>query len=468
MANVTIYDVYDALGLTADNGTQTLINAIRNSTELGGMTEVFDGSIEGLKNFGVAVNRTDRTRNIFINELVDRIGHVVIERTSLRDPFSRFKKGFINEGRMVQEIFADLIKAQAFNPEDAAETLFRRNPPNVRVLFHDNWRKELYPNTIERTTIRQAFTSFEKLEQFIVSTYDAQYNSNEVDQFLWGMTTIQSYVANGFAHYVQVPKVVDEATGKEFVKKTRATSTKLTLQQGSRKYNAAGVHTRTPRERLWIIIDADLDATLDVDVLARAFNMNKTDVENKKIVVEGFQLTGLQAVLFDENILKFYDKDFFMNSVDNAKGLYINTFLHVHQMFSMGKFQNLVAFMSDNIPPITKLIMTPLSTYVTLNQEKILDVYMDFEKGFKLSDFTVTATVTNEGGATVTGATATFDENKNGVGGPKVKVKVTKKELVDQDLTVNLILTQTTPGVGNDPFIRSVSTMVVALPATEG
>ena len=45
MAEVTIYDVYDALGLTAENGTQTLINSIRNSTELQGMTEVFDSSL---------------------------------------------------------------------------------------------------------------------------------------------------------------------------------------------------------------------------------------------------------------------------------------------------------------------------------------------------------------------------------------------------------------------------------------
>ena len=463
MAEVTIYDVYDALGLTAENGTQTLINSIRNSTELQGMTEVFDGTIEGLRNFGVAVNRTDRMRNVFVNELVDRIGEVVINQVALRDPLARFKKGRITEGRVVQDIFADLIKAQAFNPEDAAETLFKRSQPNVRVLFHDTWRKELYPNTIERTTIEQAFTSFEKLEKFIVTTYNAQYNSNEVDQFLWGMLTIQNFIASGYAHYVQVPAVTDEITGKEFVKKTRATSTKLTLTQGSRKYNAMGVHTTTQRKNLWLIIDADLDATLDVDVLAKAFNMDKTTIEKQKIVVEGFDLTGLQAVLFDAEILKFYDKEFFMNSQENAKGLYINTFLHVHQMFSMGKFQNLVAFMSSDIPPITKLIMTPMASYITLNKEKEFDVYVELEKGYKMADFDVTTQIVDSSGAVVTGATATYVASRN-----VVKVKVTKKELVDQDLTVSIIMTQKqVEGVPKEPFVRSTSSLVVPLPETE-
>lgn len=463
MAEVTIYDVYDALGLTAENGTQTLINSIRNGTELAGMTEVFDGTIDGLRNFGVAVNRTGRTQNVFVNELVDRIGKVIINQVALRDPLARFKKGRITEGRMVQDIFADLIKAQAFNPEDAAETLFKRSQPNVRVLFHDTWRKEIYPNTIERTTLEQAFTSFDKLEQFIVTTYNAQYNSNEVDQFLWGMLTIQNYVANGYAHYVQVPQVTDETTGKEFVKKTRATSTKLTLTQGSRKYNAMGVHTTTQRKNLWLIIDADLDATLDVDVLAKAFNMDKTTIEKQKIVVENFNLDGLQAILFDAEILKFYDKEFFMNSVENVKGLYINTFLHVHQMFSMGKFQNLVAFMSDGIPPVTKLIMTPMSSYIKLNEEKEFTVYADFEKGFKMADFDVTTTIVDGSGSAVTGVTATYVASRN-----VVKVLVTKKELVDQDLTVSITLTQKqVEGVPAEPFVRSTSSLVVPLPETE-
>ena len=46
MAQVTIHDVYNALGLSEENGTQTLINAIRNSTDFADITSVYDGTVE--------------------------------------------------------------------------------------------------------------------------------------------------------------------------------------------------------------------------------------------------------------------------------------------------------------------------------------------------------------------------------------------------------------------------------------
>ena len=52
----------------------------------------------------------------------------------------------------------------------------------------------------------------------------------------------------------------------------RATATKMTLPSGSRDYNALAVRTRSEMADLHLIIDADLNAEIDVEVLARAFN----------------------------------------------------------------------------------------------------------------------------------------------------------------------------------------------------
>lgn len=436
-----IYDIYNAMGLTQENGTQTLINAIRNSSDLKGITQVYDGSVEGLKQFGVALERSTTVQNSFVHALVDRIGKVVVTKAQIKNPLAQFKKGRMDEGRSVEEIFTDLIKAKSFNPEDAQNTLFKRSIPNVRVLFHDNWRKERYDNTIERTTLKQAFTSLQAFEDFIVSTYDAMYNSNEVDEYLWSKALIESYVANAHATFVEVPHVTDAKSASEFVKKTRATATKMQLVQGSRAYNSAGVHTTTPKNRTWIMIDADLDATLDVDVLARAFQMSKTDIEQKKLVVEGFSVTGLEAVMFDEDIFKIYDKEFLMNSVENPKGLYWNTFLHVHQLFSMSKFNNFVAFMSSDIPTITKLNVTPVADYIKLNQAKTLDGFVEFKKGSSKSDVEFTTTITDTNNQTVSGVTAEVVQG-NTDSNFTVVVKVSNKALTDQTIQVNVTATE--------------------------
>src|SRR5699024_4820268 len=152
------------------------------------------------------------------------------------------------------------------------------------------------------------------------------------------------------------------------------------------------------RERLWIMITADLDATLDVDVLAKAFNMDKTNIEQQKIVVESFGVPGLEAVLFDGNIFKIFDKVFDMNSIHNPQGRYWNYNLHVHQMYSMSKFNNVIAFMSDNIPAIKRLIMTPLSTYTPIDRDKELDLYFEYAKGLSVDDFEFTITITDDSG----------------------------------------------------------------------
>ena len=459
MAEFEIYDVWNALGLTAENGTQTLINAIRNSTELGGITSVYDGTVEGLRDFGVAVNSTTRRQNTFVAELVDRIGITIVNQVDLRNPLKQFKKGRIENGRSVQEIQNDLIKAQSFNPEDAAETLFKRTQPNTRVYFHDNWRKELYAQTIEETTLRQAFMSFEKFEEFLQSIYGVMYNSNEVDEYIWTKALIEAYVANGFATYVPTLPVTDGASASQFVKTTRAHATKLTLPQGSRLYNTSGVWTRTPKNRLWIMIDADLDATLDVDVLAKAFNMDRTTIEKQKIVVENFAVEGLQAVMFDSDILKIYDKEFRMNSVENAKGLYFNLFLHVHQLFSMGKLQNFVAFMSENIPPVTKLVVTPLASYIKIDEVKTLDGYIELANGKTLDDFDLTVTMTDDTGTAVAG-TATLTESTGNTF--KVTVKVTNTALVDQNINVTVTATEELDEASEEtPFVRSANVILV-------
>jgi hypothetical protein len=364
---VTIFDLYNALGLTQENGTQTLINSIRNSTELRNMTNIWDGTVTGLQDFGVAVNQNSKTQNSFLNELIDRIGIVVLEQADLRNPLKVFKKGTMMFGRSVQEIFTDLIKAQSFNPADAEETLFKRNPPATKVLFHDTWRKELYKTTIEEEELQHAFVSIERFQSFITTIYNALYNSNEVDEYIWTKATLESYIARGFAgRYVSVDAITDQATVQDFLKLARAHYRLLTLPQGSRDYNASGVWTRTPSDRLWIMISAELEASVSVDALAYAFNMDRADFLGRVIIIDRFAIPGLQAVMFDENIFKIYDKEFKMRTVENGQGLYWNINLHVHQLFSMSKFCNIVAFMSEGIPNIRRMTLTPLSKTMQL------------------------------------------------------------------------------------------------------
>src|SRR5690606_11002710 len=107
---------------------------------------------------------------------------------------------------------------------------------------------------------------------------------------------------------VPVPVPDTETTAREFVNKVRATALKMTLSSGSRDFNSLAVHTRSDMDSLHLIVDADLIAQVDVDVLARAFNMEKTNFMGHVTVIDGFASSGLEAVLIDESFFMVYDR----------------------------------------------------------------------------------------------------------------------------------------------------------------
>ncbi|WP_459617443.1 phage major capsid protein, partial [Enterobacter hormaechei] len=56
----------------------------------------------------------------------------------------------------------------------------------------------------------------------------------------------------------------------------------------STNYNANGVYTHTPKEEQYVIEDATFNATIDVEVLAKAFNMDKAQFSGQTKLVDSW------------------------------------------------------------------------------------------------------------------------------------------------------------------------------------
>jgi hypothetical protein len=110
---------------------------------------------------------------------------------------------------------------------------------------------------------------------------------------------------------------------------------------------------------LHLIIDADLEAELDVDVLAKAFNMDKTNFLGHVTVIDGFASTGLEAVLVDQDWFMVYDNLQKLETIRNPRGLYWNYYFHIWQTLSVSRFSNAVAFVSGTVPAVTQVIVDP-------------------------------------------------------------------------------------------------------------
>lgn len=353
---ITIKDITTAFGLT---NTYDIMNAIRNSSSDLFQQYVPLANADNISEVGAGILINQAVQNEFVTSLVDRIGLVIVRKVGLQNPLKKFKKGTMLQGRTIEEIYTDLCKAAKYDPDDAETTLFKRTIPNVKVLFHERNRQDYYAQTVQDSSLQTAFISMGNFESFITSVINAIYNSAEVDEFLNMKLLIDNYYAKGLFKVVPVTAPTDATSATAFIKTLRSTATKMTLPFGSRDYNALAVHTKSEPNGLHLFIDANLQAEIDVDVLAKAFNMDKTDFVGNITVIDNFASSGLVAVLVDESWFMVYDNLQKLETVRNAKGLYWNYFYHVWQTLSVSRFANAVAFVSGTVKPITSVIVDP-------------------------------------------------------------------------------------------------------------
>jgi hypothetical protein len=353
---ITIQDVKNYLGVSE---SYDIINAIINSNPATFSQYSNLANAQDIATFGQSLEMSQTVQNAFVTSLVDRIGLVVVKRASLENPLKKFKKGQLPQGRSIEEIFTDITTEQKYNPADAENTLFKRTIPNVKTLFHDLNRQGVYTQSISDEQLSTAFLSANAFENFISSIINAIYNSAEVDEYEYMKLIIDNYYAKGFFKVVPIANPVDATTATAFVKAVRSTVRKMTLPNGSRDFNSLAVRQRTAMEDMHLLIDADTEAEIDVDVLAKAFNMDRTTFLGNVTVIDGFASTGLKAVLVDKEFFMVYDKLQKLETVRNPKGLYWNYFYHVWQIMSASRFANAVAFVTGTVPAVTQVIVSP-------------------------------------------------------------------------------------------------------------
>jgi hypothetical protein len=357
LARIQIQDIKNYLGVSE---TYDIVNAILNESPDTFSQYVPLASATNIVEVGAGLQISKTLQNEFVVNLIDRIGLVVVKKATLQNPLKKFKKGQMPQGRSIEEIFTDITKAQKYNPEDAETTLYKRVIPNVKTLFHERNRQDVYTQTISDEQLRSAFVSWSAFDNFLSSIINAIYNSAEVDEYESMKLVIDNYFSKGMFTVVNVLPPTDATSASDFVKKARAVARKMSLPNGSRDYNALAVRTRSEMNDLHLIIDADLEAELDVDVLAKAFNMDRTSFLGNVTIIDGFASTGLEAVLVDKEWFMVYDNLFQLETVRNSKGLYYNYFLHVWQTLSASRFANAVAFVSGTVPAVTSVIVDPV------------------------------------------------------------------------------------------------------------
>lgn len=355
---------------TLNASTIDILNVIRQNASYDYQQNVPKvKTVNDIPKVGEIIYGTPAFANQFINALVNRIAIVRVQSATFNNPYSMLKKGYIEYGETVEDIFVSIAKAVDFNVEKASGREFQRTIPDVRSAFHTmNWRV-MYPVTIQDEDLRQAFLSIDGVQNLIAKIVDSVYTAAEYDEFL----LFKYLLVKAISHGKMFPTSIGAGTDlSEAAVQFRGTSNLLPFIASD--YNEAGVKTNTPKDRQVIFMDALFNAQFDVNVLASAFNMDKadfmgrlfiidkwTDFDNERFDViransDGIEevtadelavLADVKAVILDENWFQVYDNNNKFTEKYVASGLYWNYFYHTWKTVSNSPFANAVVFVTS-------------------------------------------------------------------------------------------------------------------------
>ena len=385
--NASTIDIMNVIRQNASYDYQQNVPVVAKATDIPRVGEVIYG--------------TPAFANQFINALVNRIAAVRVQSANFNNPYAILKKGYLEYGESIEDIFVAIAKVVDYNPERGEEREFKRTLPDVKSVFHVmNWRT-VYPVTIQDEDLKQAFLSMDGVQNLIAKIVDSVYTAAEYDEFLLFKYLLIKAISHGKTKAVSIgdgTKLTDSAV------QFRGISNLLPFL--SSEYNESAVKTNTPKEKQVIFMDAMFNAQYDVNVLASAFNMDKADFMGRLFLIDNWTefdndrfktiransdgieevtseelqaLANVKAVILDEDWFQVYDNNNKFTEKYVASGLYWNYFYHTWKTVSYSPFANAVTFVTSGAN-----ITLPSSYTLTIDSKDVSDAATVFT--FSLTD----------------------------------------------------------------------------------
>lgn len=367
-------------------GLRTLLNEIRE-------TAIEDNTL-----YGRSVERIDPTTpiaawaapilnnpevfNEFVPSLIKRIAQTQVEIQYFNSPLRELEGTDMPLGSSIQDIFINPAEGRQFNPNDFAGLLCKYEA-DVKVQYNTVNAHWQYPMTVSYDNVRDAFVSWDSLYRFIDAQAAAMYNGFYIDDFNTTKGLIAAAYRENMVRVNVITKPTDEATAKAMIMQARAMY--LNMQLPSTEFNAwnqiggAGraIKTFTRPEDIVVLIRNDILALVDVEVLAAAFNMDRTTLMGRIYGVDSFDQYDSEGnkVYDGENIyFAIGDRRWFrikpqmmrFDQFYNANNTTWNWYLRVEKMYQYSYFANMVVYAGE-APAIEATGVAFANTTATVN-----------------------------------------------------------------------------------------------------
>lgn len=331
----------------------TILNTIRDNASSAYTSRVPEATKANIEAIQTAIVGDDdvAVANEFCSLLMNKVVKAVFHHKMFSNPLKVLKKGKKPLGDGIEEIYANFLKGEAYDPTGA--NLLNRTLPDVKVVYHRMNRQDQYPVTISRQALTKAFKSYENLETFMNGIIQSVYNSAELDEFIIMKKLLAKAIEDGAVKTVTVSDPSSsQANATKFVKEVKKVSNLMQFPSdqfngylGVQEVDTKPITTFAKHSEQVLILDTSTDVDIAIDVLAAAFNMSVAEFnECKKIIIDVFPDAKIRAMLVDEAFMQIYDDLYTITNFHNPKGLYDNYYLHVWQTMAYSPLVNAVAF----------------------------------------------------------------------------------------------------------------------------
>lgn len=365
-------------------------------------------------------------RNKFISSLVNRISYTAFEVKYFNNPLRDLQRNELPLGAIGQNIYINPARGRVYNIDDFAG-LLAKYESDIKTEYTPINFDVQYPVTIVRKELEKAFTSWGDLERFLAGITTSLYNGAYIDDYKFTKKLItNAYTQNAvqMETYTFAGATPTEAELKGLVKKLRTDY--KNFQIPSTNYNAwakVGGYGRaivswSDPEDIVVFVNNQLGADIDVDVLASAFNMDKTDLIGRIYYVEDFNLTddegqvqvdgsNIIAFICDRRWFKMEQKDMFLDEFYNANNRSWQTYLSVIKAFNFSFFANAKMYVKA-APTVNVSSMAFAETSVTVAEGEDVEVLINTVPFTANQTITVASSASGKATATIEGKKVTI------------------------------------------------------------
>lgn len=289
--------------------------------------------------------------------LLKKVVYTAVYNKTFNNPLVELEGERMPLGQFIEDVYINPAKARAFNVNDFAGLLEKYSAEVGTQILNINQDFQ-YCVTITREKIRNAFTSWDQLEGLISGMVNSLYNGAYITRYSSTKGLPLAAFEAGAIKYEVITNPTDEATAKALVRKMRADYSKFQIP--STNYNAwsdvkgegaFALKTWSDPQDIVILISADVEALLDTEVMAKAFNLSSTDLLGRVIVVDDFTQYAddgtvavdgsmIKAVIADKAFFKIKTQDFAMDEFYNANNRTWQYYLNDVRMCNYSLFAN--------------------------------------------------------------------------------------------------------------------------------